>query len=648
MKKSKINLVLSFARMECTTSLLPFLFYQNYCEVLIYLPSTKTKMKCPLFLTLPLSIPSINNNSNNNNSTIHEQALLNEYYILRTQRYLELYSTLLAIRHVNERNGTFVEWLSNITSVCPNNDDFSIPYVFLSDNGDAERNFIAHEFNVTSNGQNYVHFDNNYDHDDVSFCGIIGPVDSNYAAQISRLKRDLLNYDEIDLVQVTPYAFIDENHENLNSKLIRVSAGAETIASRLYDYLITTLGRDYIAILSDSVEENFGKIFADNVNLTSRGTTIEFALYDGQASLEYSANHPHHVYNALELVADSKFSTIVLVEGSQAHALLPQIISKADELGLISKEHMWIIVPHELSSGLEYYKHVHSNADPDSLEEKFLRGLQFFDYSNVNLSTKFSNHLLRDEGLDSDIVNMISTFSPVYFNATDIMFVRMKSTVTLTNAGLLFDSVLRFFLSFCGQFGNLGGVTGMFSSAKGAYIDAFSVLNLVMSNDSEGASTLSPVAVIDNGAWLAFGNASYYDGSNNPPEALRTVREDKNYISSIGSSLVLVAFSFIIFLSSTMGYIVYTKRKLSTIRSIDPWFLYILILTSAVSSFSLLGLVADERVVYDDIKLLDTMCHLIVLTLAFSDCIPYYTYCVKVNESIGRPFSQYLFASLLM
>jgi len=171
---------------------------------------------------------------------------------------------------------------------------------------------------------------------------------------------------------------------------------------------------------------------------------------------------------------------------------------------------------------------------------------------------------------------------------------------------------------------------------------------LVMSNDSEGASTLSPVAVIDNGAWLAYGNASYYDGSNNPPEALRTVREDKNYISSIGSSLVLVAFSFIIFLSSTMGYIVYTKRKLSTIRSIDPWFLYILILTSAVSSFSLLGLVADERVVYDDIKLLDTMCHLIVLTLAFSDCIPYYTYCVKVNESIGRPFSQYLFASLLM
>jgi len=618
-------------------------------------------MKCPLFLTLPLSeslsIPLAtmkhvrnssngngNGNNNSNNSTIHEQAVLNEYYILRAQRYLELYSTLLAIRHVNERNGTFVEWLSNITSVCPNNDDFSIPYVFLSDNGDAYQNFIAHEFYAQSNEEDYLHMDNNYDHNDHSFCGIIGPMDSNYADTIGEF--DKYNK-ELDLVQVTPYAFTDDNHESLNSKPIRVSAGAELIASRLYDYLITILNRDYIAILSDSME-NFGKIFADNVNLTSRGTTIEFALYDGQASLEYSANHPDHVVNALELVADSKFSTIALIEGSRTHVLLPQIMSKADELGLISKEHMWIVVPHELSSGLEYYKYVHANADPGSLEEKFLRGLQFFYYSNVNLSTKFSNHLLRDESLDLDIVDMISTFSPVYFNTTDIMLVRTKSDVNLTNAGLLFDSVLRFFLNFCGQFSNLRGVTAMFSNAKVAYIEAFSMLNLVMSTDGEDISTLLPVAVIDNGPWLAFGNATYYDGSNNPPEALRTVREDKNFISSIGSSLVLVAFSFILFLSSTMGYLVYIKRELSTIRSIDPWFLYILILTPAISSFSLFGLVADERVVHDDKKLLDTMCHLIVLTLAFSDCIPYYMFCVKVNESTDRPSLQYLFASLLI
>ena len=51
---------------------------------------------------------------------------------------------------------------------------------------------------------------------------------------------------------------------------------------------------------------------------------------------------------------------------------------------------------------------------------------------------------------------------------------------------------------------------------------------------------------------------------------------------------------------------------------------------STQSSFSLLGLEADERVVYDDNKLLNTMCHLIVLTPVFSDCIPYYTFCVKL------------------
>ncbi len=68
------------------------------------------------------------------------------------------------------------------------------------------------------------------------------------------------------------------------------------------------------------------------------------------------------------------------------------------------------------------------------------------------------------------------------------------------------------------------------------------MLNLVTSNDSEGTSLLSPVAVIDHGTWLPFGNASYDDGSNNPPEALRTVREHKNYISSIGFTLVLMGF----------------------------------------------------------------------------------------------------------
>ena len=78
-----------------------------------------------------------------------------------------------------------------------------------------------------------------------------------------------------------------------------------------------------------------------------------------------------------------------------------------------------------------------------------------------------------------------------------------------------------------------------------------------------------------------------------------------------------------------MGYIAYMKREFSTIRLIDPWFLYIFFLASAIPSFSLLGLVADERVVHDDNKLLDTMCHLIVLALAFSECIPYYSFCVK-------------------
>ena len=64
----------------------------------------------------------------------------------------------------------------------------------------------------------------------------------------------------------------------------------------------------------------------------------------------------------------------------------------------------------------------------------------------------------------------------------------------------------------------------MFSDTKEVYIDAFSVLNLIMSNDGEDASILLLVAVIDHATWQPYSNASYYGGSNNPPEALRTVQ----------------------------------------------------------------------------------------------------------------------------
>jgi len=49
-----------------------------------------------------------------------------------------------------------------------------------------------------------------------------------------------------------------------------------------------------------------------------------------------------------------------------------------------------------------------------------------------------------------------------------------------------------------------------------------------MSNDGEGASTLLLVAVIDHATWQPYGNASYYGGSDNPPEALRTVQRRQN------------------------------------------------------------------------------------------------------------------------
>jgi len=600
-------------------------------------------MKCPLFLTLPLSHPSLPTTCIHKNgsscNTIYDKAISNEYYALRTQRYLELYTTLLAIRHVNEQNGTIVKWLSNATSICPNIDEFSIPYVLLSDNDSFEQDFIAHVLNAKPDGQDYLSFeDKNYDYDDDSFCGIIGPVDSNYAAIVSMVKSEYINYNDVDgehdFVQVTPYAFTNEQYENQNSKPIRVSTRAETIASRLYEYLITTLKRDYIAILSDSLGfEKFGKIFEDNINLVHHNTTIDFALYDGESSLRYSADHPNHVYNALELVADLKFSTIVLIESSRTHALLPQIISKADELGLISNKHMWIVVPHELSNGLEYYLYLHSNSSPDSLEEKFLRGLQFFDYTKVHISSHFSRSLQSEQSLDSDIVDMISTFSPVEFSTADIMLHRMKSEVHLTIAGLLFDSVLILYLNFCGMLSHVDGVTVMFDFVQDIreelYFDTFSILNLEK-DEANNESILLSVAMMDNGIWQSFENATYFDGSNIPPEALRTIEEDMNVVSSTDIYFVFAAFTFILLFSLVMSYLVHVKKKNSAILTFEPWYLHNLILTSAISSVCLLGLIVDERLIHHNSTMLDVICKFLLFTRFFSQTLAWFTFYIKV------------------
>jgi len=70
----------------------------------------------------------------------------------------------------------------------------------------------------------------------------------------------------------------------------------------------------------------------------------------------------------------------------------------------------------------------------------------------------------------------------------------------------------------------LGESQACLAIRKGRTSTRFSVLNLVMSNDGEGAFTLLLVAIIDHATWQPYGNASYYGGCNNPPEALRTVQ----------------------------------------------------------------------------------------------------------------------------
>ncbi len=154
----------------------------------------------------------------------------------------------------------------------------------------------------------------------------------------------------------------------------------------------------------------------------------------------------------------------------------------------------------------------------------------------------------------------------------------------------------------------LGESQACLAIQKGRTSTRFSVLNLVMSNDGEGAFTLLLVAVIDHATWQPYGNASYYGGCNNPPEALRTVQRRKDIYTFNLSHLSFGGFIFYHIIKFNDGvFCLHEERIFNYSLNRSVVFLYILILTSAIPSFCLLGLVADEHVVYDDNKLLDTM-----------------------------------------
>jgi len=523
----------------------------------------------------------------------------------------------------------------------------------LSDASESVYDYITYKANYDNNEHdaNWVHFVNDTDKLNVDgvdydklYNGFVGPLDSNYADSLNPLL-DSLENNNSNFIQITPYAFTSAATElYAGSRMKRVSVRAQAIASRLYEYLITVLNRDYIAIVSDSTGGKFGNIFKDNLNMAGANATVHFANYDGKKSRELKTDFADHIFDALDAVAEWKFSTIVFVESYNTRALMPQIISKADEVGLLSDKHMWMIVPYELAGGLEYYKQLHANVNIGSLEEKFLHGLQIFDYTNVRLPNSFLSHLQSDRNLDSTIVDAISKSSPVEFNVTEIERRRCSTKSHLTNAGLLYDSVLSVMAYFCELFEEMVGITGKIGVMKDdwddVYVNIFSILNLVTAiDDSNYISALSHVALIREGYWESFENATYFDGSSTPPLALRTVGEDMNYFSPFGIGVILSVFSLNILFALFVSYCVYMKRNEKIIQAFDPGFLYVLIVSQLSSSMLLIELTIDERLVNGDSSKLDLLCAIFLSFRLIGQLLLWYAFYIKVREVIDMDSS---------
>ena len=103
-----------------------------------------------------------------------------------------------------------------------------------------------------------------------------------------------------------------------------------------------------------------------------------------------------------------------------------------------------------------------------------------------------------------------------------------------------------------------------------------------------------------------------------------------NVVSSTDIYFVFAAFTFILLFSLVMSYLVHVKKKNSAILSFEPWYLHNLILTSAISSVCLLGLIVDERLIHHNSTMLDVICKFLLFTRFFSQTLAWFTFYIKV------------------
>ena len=570
-----------------------------------------------------------------------------------------LAAALMAIDHVNNRNGGVVKELSTQSFLeCDISIDqyltmdsladelsFQLPSVLQGSNEDipvfqrTQHTADADDWQITSTKIN-----------NTSICAVIGPFRSNVAMEVAK-STSVLN-----VPLISPLAASD----NLDDYELfgRMTVGASVRSRVLMEYL-DNLERNYIAILSS--DDGVGTEFSMQMESSCEeiGRTCKSFKFRGDG-----ANDGGHqsLQLALELVRESGFTTIVC--SLDVINELDYLAKYSTGLGLQGEDYMWII--HCAESFLPIFNFV--RAGRGSPVEEFFNGMGFFTVGvPTDKSEAFEESFRRSDEVffnrvrdaipisersKYDALVKTNYFQQDYFGVTmDAAFV-YDSVVAMAlgacevrksllngngydNDNVFNDLVDRVFdASFMGASGNVA----FDRPRRNRDVDAikFAITNVRPREVREEGEEIFyrydmvTTSTYSAGAWVDEAEFIYADGSGSAPFTLRLVDVEVVFMSE-GLKLVSLCLSlFGLIVCFVLAAMVWVYREKKEIRISQPRFLYTILLTCVMRMFFVLMVLVDSSTPYLN-EMLDEICLAKIYTLYLALTVRYTALIIKVR-----------------
>jgi len=535
---------------------------------------------------------------------------------------------LQAIVHFNDRDNTVVPIMGEfVNGTCSS---LYVPSVAVSSSEDA---FYDHILGVGSKKDDSVVLlpDVTCSNSD-ELLSIVGPMDSSVMEAIVKYSNDE------NMFQITPFSFFDdtiiENETGLKN-FARSTTDAKNLAESFVGYL-RFLKRDYIAILYD-IDCAFCNRVYDSIFDSKGNLTIKEFRYSCKASI-YDPRYCKETLISLQL---SRFSTIVFLDGKNSYQDLDQIMKYSIEYGLVSKDHMWIIIPYELND--DYYIYQSLKCFPrGSKEELFVRGMSIYEYRNQFMHDSF------EVELDSTLLPLIRSWNFLNLNEANVHAV--LHTMSLLNAAYVYDTVIAMLFSQCvkssvGTESSLmtllkllptfSGATGLFlldDNGNRANLE-YSVLFIDDSTcfNGTGKGDIVKSDMNKNGTWISVAKGMYFDGNAAPPINLRIVNENMNYLTPAESWSTFVEVILIVCACALLSLFVNKFKDRRRVQLGQPFYLHSLCFYCALFSFHILPYGLDENNTPFGHKTLDTLCVMMPIVRSVGFLFMLYTVFIKVR-----------------